>query len=64
MSKTIRDLIEDLKRLDEVTLLEVLNLRSEDIVSRFEDVIEERFDVLQNEFDEDDAEDEENPLFD
>lgn len=62
MSKTIRDLIDDLKRLDEVTLVEVLNLRSEDIVDRFEDVIEARYDVLISEFD--DTEDEEDSLFD
>ena len=65
MSKTIRDLIEDLKKLDEVTLLEVLNLSSEEIVDRFEDVIEDRYDILHSvmyETDEDDEE--EDPLFD
>ena len=53
MSKTIRDLIEDLKRLDEVTLLEVLGLTSEDIIDRFEDVIEDKFDELVDDTEED-----------
>lgn len=41
-----KDLCERLKKLDEVTLMEVLDLSSEDLVDRFEDVIEERFDLL------------------
>ena len=55
MSKTIRDLIEDLKRLDEVTLLEVLGLTTEDILDRFEDIVEEKFDKLTNDFEEDET---------
>lgn len=36
---TISDLCERLKRIDEVTLLELLHIRSDEIVERFEDVI-------------------------
>jgi hypothetical protein len=60
MSKTIRDLIEDLKRLDEVTLLEVLGLTSEDILDRFEDIVESKFDQLADDFETE----EEDDLFD
>lgn len=56
MAKTLRDLVNDLKQLDEVTLLEVLGLTSEDILDRFEDIVEDRFDELV-----DDLEDEEDP---
>jgi hypothetical protein len=63
MSLTIRDMIDRLRLLDEVTLLEVLNLSSEEIVDRFEDVIEDRFDTLLPIVDDDDqeTEDEETP---
>jgi hypothetical protein len=41
------DLItERLKQLDEVSLLEVLDISSEDIVNRFEDFIEDREEEL------------------
>lgn len=43
---TIADLSEKLKRLDEVTLLEVLNISSEDIIERFQDFIEAQADKL------------------
>ena len=46
---TLRDLCDKLKRLDEVTLLEVLDISSEDIVDRFEDMIEEHYDQLEKE---------------
>lgn len=36
---TISDLCERLRRVDEVTLMELLHIRSDDIVDRFEDVI-------------------------
>jgi hypothetical protein len=58
MSKTMRDIINDLKRMDEVTLLELLNLSSEDIVDRFEDVIENRYDVILDFLGDDDSEEE------
>ena len=43
---TIRDLCDKLKRLDEVTLLEVLDISSEEIVERFVDLVEDRFEYL------------------
>lgn len=36
---TISDLCERLRRIDEVTLMELLHIRSDDIVDRFEDII-------------------------
>jgi hypothetical protein len=44
---TLRDICDKLKRLDEVTLVELLEIRSEDIVERFLDEIEEMADVLE-----------------
>ena len=41
---TLPDLCERMKRLDEITLLEVLNISSEELIERFQDLIEERFD--------------------
>lgn len=49
---TLEDLKENLKRLDEVTLLELLELTSEDIVERCADLIEDRFNSLEIQFDE------------
>jgi len=39
--KTIEEVMEQLKQIDEVTLLEVLNISSEDIIDRFRDKIED-----------------------
>lgn len=47
MSLTFADIVERLKRIDEVSLLEVLNISAEDIVERFEDKIRERWDRLE-----------------
>lgn len=44
---TLRDICDKLKLLDEVTLVELLEIRSEDIVERFIDEIEEMVDVLE-----------------
>ena len=49
---TLEDLKENLKRFDEVTLLELLELTSDDIVERCADLIEDRFNTLEIEFDE------------
>ena len=46
MNLTFEELKEKLQRVDEVTLLELLEIRSEDIVDRFEDYIEEQQDKL------------------
>lgn len=49
MNLTFEELKEKLQRIDEVTLLELLEIRSEDIVDRFEDYIEEQQDKLMRE---------------
>ena len=58
MALTILDLFEKLKRLDEISLLEILNITAEELVDRFEDRIEAMFDQLVDELD-DTKEDEE-----
>ena len=50
MTLTFNDLKERLKALDEVTLLELLDLKSEDIVDRFEDLIEDKQEQLEKDF--------------
>lgn len=45
-SFTLEELKERLKRYDEVTILELLDINTEEIIERFEDKIEERFDKL------------------
>ena len=45
-SLTLQELKERLKRLDELSLLEVLDVTSEEIVEYFEDRIEDNFDKL------------------
>jgi trans-2-enoyl-CoA reductase len=49
MNRTFYELCEDLKKLDEITLMELLNLTSEEIVNSFQDKIEDNFDRLSNE---------------
>lgn len=56
MTLTLPELQDKLKEIDEVTLLEQLNVTSEDLVERFVDVIEDRFEQLSFDFEEDDAE--------
>lgn len=46
---TMYDVSERLKKLDEVTLLEVLEISAEDIVDRFQDLIEDNLETLQEE---------------
>ena len=55
MSLTFEDVRDRLKNLDEITLLEVLNVSSEDIVERFADRIEERILDLEEELEEDEV---------
>ena len=49
MALTIYDICDRLKNLDEISLLEVLDISSEDIVDRFNDKIEEKADELEEE---------------
>lgn len=46
MNLSFKELKEKLKRIDEVTLLELLNIHSDDIIERFEDYIEDRHEQL------------------
>jgi len=38
--KTLEEMIEQLKQVDEITLLEMLNISSEDLIDRFRDLVE------------------------
>ena len=51
MSLTIEELKEKLQQLDEVSLIELLELTSEDIVNRCGDLIEEQYETLESQFD-------------
>lgn len=45
---TFTDVCEELTKLDETTLLEVLEITSDEIVSKFQDKIEENLEELSN----------------
>ena len=49
---TLQELKEKLMQLDEVTLMELLEITSEDLVNRFADYIENNYDYFSGEFDE------------
>jgi hypothetical protein len=49
MSLTLADVLYKLKKLDEITLMEVLEISSEDLVERFVDKVENRLDYLTEE---------------
>lgn len=51
MQRTFQELCEDLKKFDETTLLELLNITSEELVNMFQDRIEENLDRLLKETD-------------
>lgn len=46
---TINDVKDRMKHLDEITLLEILDITSEELVENFTDKIEDRFDELAEE---------------
>jgi hypothetical protein len=52
--KTINELIERLQQEDEMTILELLDITSEELPELLIDQIEERYDVLVEYFDEED----------
>lgn len=56
MPLTLADLKEKLKRLDEITLMEELEISSEDLVERFEDHIELKFERLSCELEDEEDE--------
>jgi hypothetical protein len=47
MALTIEEIKERMKRWDEVSILEELSIRSEDLVERFDDIIETHADRLE-----------------
>jgi hypothetical protein len=51
MQRTFQELCDDLKKFDETTLLELLNINSEELVDMFQDKIEENLDRLLKETD-------------
>ena len=53
MAITFTELREKLKQIDEISLLEILNISSEDLVERFSDVIEDKYETLKEEFQDD-----------
>lgn len=52
---TFYDLCKRLRTLDEITLLEVLEINSEDIVDRFEDFIAKKMEILVEDLEVDDV---------
>lgn len=55
MSMTFKDILERLRQLDELTLLELLDITSEEIVYNFKDEIQDRFDDLSEYFEEEET---------
>jgi hypothetical protein len=51
MSLTLRDIMERMSKLYEITLLEVLDISSEEIIERFADKIEDKFEELEIDLD-------------
>jgi hypothetical protein len=47
MTLTIEEIKERMKRWDEISIIEELSIRSEDIVERFDDIIEDQADRLE-----------------
>ena len=50
MSITYHELKERLKQIDEISLMEILEISSEDLVDRFDDRIEQKYDILAEDF--------------
>ena len=55
--KTFEEICEQLKETDEITLLEVLNISSEEIVERFQDLIELKLTFFQKDLEEEEDND-------
>jgi hypothetical protein len=56
MALTVNDLAERLRVMDEITVMELLDISSEELVDRFGDFIEAKYDVLIGMFDDVDEE--------
>lgn len=50
---TLHDVTERLKKVDEISLLEILDIYSEELVDRFGDLIQERYPYLAEELSDD-----------
>ena len=51
MAFTFKDVCDNLEKLDEVTLLEVLDISSEELVAKFHDKIDDNFEQLSEDLD-------------
>ena len=49
MNLTLAELKEKLMQFDELDLIELLDLTSEDILDRFEDIVEDKYEMLRKE---------------
>lgn len=58
MKLTFKEVLERAKSLDEVTLLELLEISSEDLVDRFEDKVEDKLFMMEIEVTFEEEEDE------
>ena len=56
MTMTINELFDRLKELDEISVMEILNLTSEELVDRFQDEIENKYDELSVKFEDENNE--------
>ena len=54
---TFEEICDKLKRMDEISLLEVLDISSEELVERFKDLIENRLEYFQVDLEEDTSDD-------
>lgn len=54
MALTIEEIKERLKHLDEISLLEILNISSEELVEKFEDKIEDKAEELEEDLEDED----------
>jgi len=59
MPFTLEEIKEELKKVNEVDLLEILGITAEDLVHRFGDIIEDKIEQLEAEFEDPFGEEEE-----
>lgn len=52
MALSFKEVCEELTKIDETTLLEILDISSEDIVNHFQDKIEDNLEELSDDLDE------------
>lgn len=54
MTLTLYELQEKLKEIDEISILEILNITTEDLIDNFGDKIEQKYDDLIKDFNDED----------